>query len=148
MEKLWIIRYLFHLYGSEAFSGTEDKRPNMITKYTPIALIAQESPRIWGAVSQEHGQRQNILKKTYFCPSKWPNIHFLQITISQGDIGKLEKPSLGRDTYTERRGGEIFILSGGGWEFTCQSGRVAVERGSEARGLGTEKIIKAGMTSI
>ena len=56
---------LFYLYGSEAFSGTEDKRPNRITKYTPIALIAQKIPRIWGAVSQEHGQRQKYIKNIF-----------------------------------------------------------------------------------
>ena len=41
----------------------------MITKYTPIALIAQEIPSIWGAVSQEHGQRQKYIKNI-FLPSE------------------------------------------------------------------------------
>lgn len=40
------------LYGSEAPSGTEDKRPNIILKDAPIALITQGIP-VWGAVSQE-----------------------------------------------------------------------------------------------
>ena len=50
---LRITRHPFHLYDSKAISGTEDKRPNIITKDAPIALIAQEIPRVWGAVSQE-----------------------------------------------------------------------------------------------
>lgn len=31
------------------FSGTEDKRPNIISKDAPVALIAQEIPRVWGS---------------------------------------------------------------------------------------------------
>lgn len=38
---------LFYLYGSEAFSGTEDKRANIIAKDIPLAFMAQEIPRIW-----------------------------------------------------------------------------------------------------
>lgn len=34
-------------------SGTEDKRPSIITKDIPIALITQDFPRVWGTVSQE-----------------------------------------------------------------------------------------------
>ena len=48
---LEITRHLFHLYGSEGVSGTEDKRPNIITKNVPSVLIPQEIPRVWGAVS-------------------------------------------------------------------------------------------------
>ena len=29
----------FHLYGSEVISESEDKRPNVMTKDAPIALI-------------------------------------------------------------------------------------------------------------
>ena len=36
---LWITRHPFYLYGSEAFSRTEDKEP-IITKYAQIALYA------------------------------------------------------------------------------------------------------------
>ena len=36
-------------------SGTEDRRSNILTKDVPIALIAQEVPRIWRSVSQEPG---------------------------------------------------------------------------------------------
>ena len=44
---LCITRYPFHLDGSEAISGTEDKRPNIIiTKDAPRALIDQEIPRL------------------------------------------------------------------------------------------------------
>ena len=38
---------LFYLYGSEAFSGTEDKRANIIAKDIPLAFMAQEIPRVW-----------------------------------------------------------------------------------------------------
>lgn len=40
-------RHPFHLCDPEAFSGT--KRPNIITKDSPIALTAQEIPRALGA---------------------------------------------------------------------------------------------------
>ena len=42
-------RHPFRLYGSEGISGTEDKRPNIMTEDAPIALIAQEIPRVWGS---------------------------------------------------------------------------------------------------
>lgn len=32
---------------------TEDKKPNIITKNAPIALITQEIPRVLGAMSQK-----------------------------------------------------------------------------------------------
>ena len=38
---LWITKHPFHLYGYET-SESENKRPNIITKDTPMALIAQE----------------------------------------------------------------------------------------------------------
>ena len=34
--------------SSEAISGIEDKRPNIMTKDARIALITQEIPRVWG----------------------------------------------------------------------------------------------------
>lgn len=50
----------FHLYGSEAILGAEGKRPN-VTKDTPIALTAQEMPRVWGAVSLEPWTEDQII---------------------------------------------------------------------------------------
>ena len=42
-----LLKITFHFYGSEAISGTEDKRPNsIITKDAPIALPDQEIPRL------------------------------------------------------------------------------------------------------
>lgn len=35
-----------HLYGSEAILGTKDKRPSIKTIVAPIALTAQEIPRV------------------------------------------------------------------------------------------------------
>ena len=49
---LWIRRHSFHLYGSTEFSGTEDKRSNILTKDVSIALIAQEIPRVLWAVDE------------------------------------------------------------------------------------------------
>ena len=43
----------FTFIVSEVFSGTEDERPNIMTKDAFIAATAQEIPRLWGAVSQE-----------------------------------------------------------------------------------------------
>ena len=57
---LWITGYPFHLHGSEAFSGTEDKRPNILTKDVPIPLTIQEIPRVLGAVSLEPQWRPNM----------------------------------------------------------------------------------------
>ena len=44
---------LSNLYGSEVISGTENKRPSVMTKDAPLALIAQKIPRVLGAMSQE-----------------------------------------------------------------------------------------------
>lgn len=41
------------LYGSELCTGTEGKRPKIITKNALLALISQEIPGVWGAGSQE-----------------------------------------------------------------------------------------------
>lgn len=43
---------LFYLYGSEAFSGTEDRGANFIAKDIPLAFMAQEIPRIWLATCE------------------------------------------------------------------------------------------------
>lgn len=45
---LWITRHLFLLYGSEGISGTKKNRTNIMIEDT---LIAQEIPRICGAMS-------------------------------------------------------------------------------------------------
>ena len=37
----------FHLSGSEVSSGTEDKRPNIITKDAHTALISQDILRVF-----------------------------------------------------------------------------------------------------
>lgn len=49
---LWIPRYSFPLYGSEAISGTEQET-KYYNKKTPIAFITQEIPTVLGAMSQE-----------------------------------------------------------------------------------------------
>lgn len=46
-------RHPFHLYANETNSGSEDKRPNPMTKDALIALITQEIPRFGGAMSQK-----------------------------------------------------------------------------------------------
>ena len=43
------------MYGWKAIAGTEAKRPNIVTKDAPIALITSEIPRVLGAVSQKPG---------------------------------------------------------------------------------------------
>lgn len=43
----------FHLYGSESFSGPEDKRSNIITKDVTFDLISEEVPKDLGALYQE-----------------------------------------------------------------------------------------------
>lgn len=50
------IKTQFHFYGSEVCLITENKRPNT-TKDAPIALIAQEIPRVLRNVSQELGMK-------------------------------------------------------------------------------------------
>lgn len=37
---------LFHFSGSEVISGTEDKRPNIITKDVHTVLISQDISRV------------------------------------------------------------------------------------------------------
>ena len=43
---LCITRHPFHLCVSDAFSGKEDKNPNIITKDAPNILIADKIPRV------------------------------------------------------------------------------------------------------
>ena len=43
---LYVMNVPFHLYGSEVIIGTEEKRPTIITKDAPLALINQEIPRV------------------------------------------------------------------------------------------------------
>ena len=63
---LWITRCPFHFYGSEVISGTEGKRPNIITKDALITLITQEIPRIWGPVSQEEWTKTKCIWEISF----------------------------------------------------------------------------------
>ena len=49
-----------HFIFRKTISGTEDKRPNLMTKDVSIALITQEIPRILGALFQKLVQRPNI----------------------------------------------------------------------------------------
>ena len=58
---LGITRHPFHLYGSDAFSGAEDKRPDIITKDALIALIGQDIPGVLGAVSQEPWKKTKFI---------------------------------------------------------------------------------------
>lgn len=46
-------------------SATEDQRPNVITKDPPIAVLAQEMPRVWGAVSQGPGMKPGCTLHTH-----------------------------------------------------------------------------------
>lgn len=39
----------FTINGFQRILGTEDKRPNIITKDAPIVLITQEITRVWGS---------------------------------------------------------------------------------------------------
>ena len=56
----YITGHPFYLYGSEAISGTEDKRPNIMTKDVPFVLIAEEIQSVWGLVNQEQWINNNI----------------------------------------------------------------------------------------
>ena len=53
-----ITRHPFHLYDSVVIWGTKHKRPNIIRKDIPIALMAQERPRVWGVSSQKQNKDQ------------------------------------------------------------------------------------------
>lgn len=44
------------------FSGTEDKRPNIIIKDATL-LIVQEIPKVWGGVSQELWMKTSTFEK-------------------------------------------------------------------------------------
>lgn len=58
-------RHPFHLYANETNSGSEDKRPNPMTKDALIALITQEIPRFGGAMSQEPWIKIKNMRKTF-----------------------------------------------------------------------------------
>lgn len=62
---LWITGHVFRLYGPEAISGTEDKRLNVTTKDAPIALIAKDIPRVWGAVIQEPQRKTKYMANIF-----------------------------------------------------------------------------------
>lgn len=51
-------------------SGTEDKKPNIITAGAPIALISQEISRVWKAMTQKLGQKTQI--NIYYKPNSTP----------------------------------------------------------------------------
>lgn len=44
------------------FSGTEDKRPNIIIKDATL-LIVQEIPKVWGGISQELWMKTSTFEK-------------------------------------------------------------------------------------
>ena len=67
-----------HFYGPEGISETEDKRPNVMIKDAPIALIFQEIPKALRAVDEDQNYKRNI-----FWPSEWPDRYFLQTTVSR-----------------------------------------------------------------
>ena len=54
----------FHLSGSEVISGTEDKRPNIITKHFPIALITY--PKSFGICEARTVDEDPIYMKNIF----------------------------------------------------------------------------------
>ena len=60
---LWTTRHPFRPYSSEAISGTEGKRPNIITKDAPVALTAQEILRFWELWVRKKELRPNICEK-------------------------------------------------------------------------------------
>lgn len=66
-DLLWIIRHLFYLYGfEEVFLGYADKRQN-IAKEAAVVFIAQEIPRVFGAISQETwAEKEQIYMRNMF----------------------------------------------------------------------------------
>lgn len=68
MEKalLWVTRQTFHLYGSEAISETEDKRPIIIIKDAPVALNTQKFQESWEPWARNPGQLPPIYMKIDF----------------------------------------------------------------------------------
>ena len=58
---------LFYLYGSEAFSETEDKRANIIAKDIPLAFMAQEIPRVWLATCEPLTVDEDYIYIKIFC---------------------------------------------------------------------------------
>ena len=72
---VWVTRYPFHLYISEAVSGTEDKKPNIIAKDAPVACIVRNSKR-FGRHQPGTVEEDQIYIINIFWSSKWPNIYF------------------------------------------------------------------------
>ena len=72
---VWMTRYPFHLYVSEAVSGTEDKKPNIIAKDAPVACIVRNSKR-FGRHEPGTVEEDQIYMINIFWSSKWPNIYF------------------------------------------------------------------------
>lgn len=72
---VWETRYPFHLYVSEAVSGTEDKKPDIIAGDAPVVCIVRNSKRFGrhqpGTVEEDQVYMINV-----FWSSKWPNIYF------------------------------------------------------------------------
>lgn len=70
------------------FSATEDKRPNIIIKDTPIVLTTQEIPRVSGAISQELWVKSKYIWDTHVGHLNDQICVFLIITIlhSQGTL--------------------------------------------------------------
>lgn len=60
---VWGTRYPIHLYVSEAISGTEDKKPNIIAKDAPVACIAQKFQEVWETWARNCAIRPNIYDK-------------------------------------------------------------------------------------
>ena len=54
-----------YLYGSEAISKTEDKRPNILAKDAPIALMTQEIATVVEAVNQELWMKTKYIRKVH-----------------------------------------------------------------------------------
>lgn len=61
-------KILIYFHGSDVILGSEDKRPNTITKDGPIALNAQGIPRILRAVIQEPWKKTKIC---IYCKSQY-----------------------------------------------------------------------------
>ena len=59
----WITRHPFHLYGSEGISGTEDRRPDIITKDALIYSFHSGNSKSFGKLwARNHERRPNLYK--------------------------------------------------------------------------------------
>lgn len=75
-------RRALHLCGSVAISGTKDQTTNIRTKVAPIALTAQEMPRVWGAVRQK----------------PWAKTRCMFLIINHGSASSISAPSPATDS--------------------------------------------------